>query len=270
MSQGGWRADFADSPLFHGLASHAGLFAGHADWPELDDLNRQAGCAGLTNARGIPLCFAEQSERCSQHAYEDGIYATGQVPTRRHSWHDFFNALIWLAWPRTKAALNRCQQQALSAAPAGRRGALSDAATLFDESGLVLVAPDARLADLLRARHWHEAFWEARALWPAARLYVVGHSLLEKSLQALPGITGKCLFVQAETRDMTTQTVPGWLDDQVASCWQSGVIQRPESLFPIPLMGVPGYDPANAAPDYYDNPRVFRAPPRATSSAAPT
>ncbi|MBK6742890.1 MAG: DUF3025 domain-containing protein [Hydrogenophilales bacterium] len=177
---------------------------------------------------------------------------------RAQSWHDFFNALIWLAWPRAKGALNSTQQRALNASGSGRRGPLSDAATLFDESGLVLLAPDDTLASLLRARQWRAAFHDARALWQTARLYVFGHSLLEKSLQRTPGITGKCLFLKADTRNLSGESIPEWLDTRVASAWDSGEIQRPEALMPIPVMGVPGFDPANSAPGFYDNTQVFR------------
>jgi acyl-coenzyme A thioesterase PaaI-like protein len=34
------------------------------------------------------------------------ISRTGEVPTRSHNWHDWFNALAWLAWPHSKEALN--------------------------------------------------------------------------------------------------------------------------------------------------------------------
>ena len=35
-------------------------------------------------------------------------FATGEVPTRESDWHDFFNALAWCAWPRTKCRCASC------------------------------------------------------------------------------------------------------------------------------------------------------------------
>jgi hypothetical protein len=67
------------------------------------------------------------------------------VPSRERNWHDLFNALTWLAFPATKAALNAVHQTTLlpglqSFARVGRRH-------LFDESGLVLAGEDDRLAN---------------------------------------------------------------------------------------------------------------------------
>jgi hypothetical protein len=262
MSGDTWRADFAASPLFHGLRDTAAAYAGHAAWPDLDALNRHAARLGVVTARGAPLRFAHQAVKCGQRAYEEGIHAGMGVPTRAENWHDFFNALIWLAWPLTKAALNDTQRRALGAAGAAGRGPLSDAATLFDESGLVLVGAP-RLAELLRARVWRAAFWEQRALWQSARLYVVGHSLLEKSLACPPGITGKCLFLEADAATDARGAIPAWLDTRVAEAWRRGEIGAPADLFPVPILGVPGYHTDNASPGYYDNARVFRPPLRA-------
>jgi hypothetical protein len=229
-------------------------------WPGLDDLNALAECQGIRNARNLPIRFAYQAHKCSQREYEDGIHATGQVPTRQASWHDLFNALVWLAWPRAKAALNAVQHSALTVLDAGRRGPVSDAATLFDESGLVLLAGDDSLAGLLRGKQWRAAFWEQRELWDTAHLYIFGHSLMEKSLTAAPGITGKCLFLLADTLPDAAQAIPAWLDERVAGVWRSGAITRPDQLFPIPVLGVPGFDPANAGQAYYENASVFRSP----------
>lgn len=267
MSVNAWRQDFAESPYFSGLAAHAGHFSRFTDWPGLADLNQRAVEYAASNASGQPLRFGEQTQRCSQRDYEHGIHASGQVPTRPASWHDFFNALIWLAWPRAKAALNSVQNESLNT-PGDQRGPISDAATLFDESGLVLVAPDAGIAALLRAKQWRQAFWEARPAWQAARLYVFGHSLLEKSLQPAPGMTGKCLFIKADTRAIPAASVPAWLDERVALDWECRRIMRPSDLFALPIQGVPGFDAASCSADYYADERIFR-PARIKPSTAP-
>lgn len=261
MTASDWRPDFADPAYFAGYSEYSARFSECRHWPELADLNRLAEQRGIVNERALPVRFEHQARKCGQRQYEDGIHATGRVPTRQDSWHDFFNALVWLAWPRAKAALNSVQHHALGTPRDGLRGPLSDAATLFDESGLVLVAPDSVLASLLRAKRWHAAFWDERPRWQVARLYVFGHSLLEKRLARTPGITGKCLFVHAETLPAPEKTLPAWLDERVAGIWRNGRIQRPSELFPLPLPGVPGFDPANADPAYYEDERVFRPPP---------
>jgi hypothetical protein len=257
----GWRADFATAstcvPLFAELAPLTSACANHTDWPEHAWLNRLAGELGIRNATGQPLRFIAQAEKCSQRGYELGIHASAEVPTRPRNWHDLFNALIWLAYPLTKAALNARQATLLSAADGGQRGAASDAATLFDESGLVLVTPNAELAGLLAEKCWVEAFWTQRHAWARARLHVIGHSLLEKALTPTPGITGKCLFIEAPA-DLPRAEI----DRRVAAIWTAGSITRPAQLFPLPVAGVPGFDPGNSARAFYDNVEVFRPPRR--------
>ena len=267
MNPNGWDREFTQSAFFSGLGAIAAPFSAAPDWPNLETLNRFASSQGVVNALGLPIRFEHQDHKCSQLEYEAGIHATGSVPTRQESWHDFFNALIWFAFPHTKAALNAIQCPALTRSADGRRHPSADAATLFDESGLVLVARTRILADLLQAKLWKQAFWEQRTLWDEARVYVVGHSLLEKSLAPRPGVTGKCLYLASDVLPNESEPIPTWLDEQIAQTWREGVIQSPSDLFPLPVMGIPGYTSENLQPEYYDDTSVFR-PPRITPRAS--
>jgi len=51
--------------------------------------------------------------------YELHIAQTGEVETRPGNWHDLFNALAWVAFPRRKAAINGATR---GDARGGRRG----------------------------------------------------------------------------------------------------------------------------------------------------
>lgn len=249
-----WRPDFADPPPFAHLRPWRARLANEA-WPDLDALNGLA-AQGPVNARGLPVRFAAQLQRCGQRDYEAGILATGVVPTRQENWHDLLNALAWLALPRTKRALNAVQCQAL--APAGeRRSPLSDAATLFDESGLVLAGPDPSLAHDLRGRLWRRACVERRADWQAVTVLIVGHAVLEKLLCPWPGITAKCTFITLPARPG-----PEMVDRALAKLWLEGRIARPSDLFPLPVLGVPGWWPANEETAFYEDETVFRPRPR--------
>lgn len=251
-----WRGDFAATPPFAHLMPWARELAGPA-WPDLVRLNRLAADSGLCNSPGLPLRFRVQRRRCGQREYESGILATGQIPTREGNWHDLLNALTWLAFPRTKAALNAIQCRNLEAGKA--RGSISDAATLFDESGLVLAGPDDRLARLLSGRDWLEAFVARREDWADTRAYVVGHAVLEKLLHPWPGITAKCLFVRMDKLPDAGVTAP-WLDEALADTWRGRNITQPSDLFPLPVLGIPGWWPANEMASFYDNREVFRPP----------
>src|SRR5690606_16436938 len=119
--------------------------------------------------------------------YELGIAETGCVPTRctgQGMVHDWFNALCWLRWPAIKARLNRLQADAICAQPEslhGRRGALRDAITLFDENGALLIGATDDVLTCWRSFDWRGLFVERRALFGhRAQVLVVGHALLEK------------------------------------------------------------------------------------------
>lgn len=249
-----WRADFVATPPFAHLRPWAEELSGE-DWPTLDRMNQLASRDGLFNTQSLPISFQPQHRRCGQRDYEAGILATGEVPTRERNWHDLLNALSWLAFPRAKAALNAVQCQSLG--PDQVRGPVSDAATLFDESGLVLAGPDESLGRLLAARRWREVFVDRRLAWREVRAYAIGHAVLEKLLTPWPGITAKCLFVRVEK--YPAASAPGTeLDEAVAEIWRKGTITQPAELFPLPVLGIPGWWPANDNMAFYDNRDVFR------------
>lgn len=255
---GTWHEGFADSPPFAHYRPWAAHLAG-ADWPSLTKLDALAREQDLRNARGLPVRFVAQSRRCGQRDYETSILDSGQVPTREGNWHDLLNALVWLAWPRTKAALNHFQCRQLAAGQP--RSPASDAATLFDESGLLLAGPDPSLPGLLTEHHWGEAFLARRGAWADMEARVVGHALLEKLLHPWPAITAKCLYLRLDETD------PGRvdLDGTLAAFWaekdeQQAAI-RPAELFPVPVLGIPGWWPDNEDPGFYADVKVFRPAP---------
>jgi hypothetical protein len=98
---------------------------------------------------------------------------------------------------------------------------------------------------------------EHRPAWREVRAYVIGHAVLEKLLAPWPGITAKCLFVRMETpADESSYATAA--DETVAEIWRSGAITQPAELFPLPVLGIPGWWPANENPDFYANRNVFR------------
>src|SRR5207249_1723042 len=119
-------------------------------------------------------------------AYESTIARTGRVPTRTQgddAWHDYFNALVWLTFPRIKARLNALQERAIGSAesapgPRAGRGRFRDMLTLFDESAAIVVARQQADVSLLRAFDWRAFFIERRDAWGRDLGAVVfGHAL---------------------------------------------------------------------------------------------
>jgi hypothetical protein len=207
-----------------------------------------AAAGGLTLDAG-PLRFVPQAALPDGTAYEAFVAATASVPTRENL-HDFFNGLVWLHHPALKRQLNRCQADELARLGVGpRRGAARDALTRFDESGALLQAP-AALWQALHARDWRTSFVARRGDWAQARLQIVGHALLEQLARApRPALTAFVWAADGEPADAPVHTWAG----------------RP--FLPLPVLGVPGWWPANQDAAFYADAEVFRPARRAPAGA---
>ena len=182
--------------------------------------------------------------------YETQVFETGRIATRPDNLHDWFNALAWLAFPRTKARMN-AMHAAQIPLEKGQRGPLRDLLTVFDEGGVLVACADEELVRLAREFRWKELFWAHRSrLREAMRLVVLGHAALEKALEPWPGITCKALFLSPE----------GDLDGQAAR-WLAQLApgSRARDLSPLPVFGYPGWADNDRA-GFYDDERYFRAP----------
>jgi hypothetical protein len=270
-----WNAGFAlGAPLFAPLAQHARHFRAD-DWPECAALNALADAAGAPcNANGHSIRFVPQAptQPAFEDKYEPRIYLRGEVQMRAANWHDLFNALVWLVFPRAKAALNRRHYAAQCAqrdAGAANRGPQQDALTLFDEGGIVVLCADSSLGELLRGHEWHRLFWQRRADLSSAMAFVVfGHALYEKGLQPFAGVTGRGLILDCDAALIAAAPAAqsAWIDAQLAALLDStGSLTATRDLTPVPILGIPGWCADNAREDYYANTAYFR--PRRASPA---
>jgi hypothetical protein len=257
------------SPIFETLRIHGGAALDKAS-PRPDDLQRllDARDPPVRVSSGLPLRIAPQALRpvVFEDRYEARTYLRGELQVRTSNWHDYFNVLVWLAFPRSKAALNARHFAALQeqhAAGAPNRGPAQDALTLFDEGGVVVASSDGELLDLLREWQWNELFWANRErLRTRARFELFGHALYEKALQPFVGITGRGILLSVE---------PGWLakppperlaelDAQLAAHLAAPDHMRAtRELAVVPILGVPGWSADNERESYYDNTDYFRS-----------
>lgn len=223
------------------IAAHA------ANGGLLDALNA-ASDAGVCLAAGR-VRFVDPACQPAGEAYEAFVARTACVPTRNNL-HDFFNALVWLAFPAWKRRLNELQaQQILHAGVAGTRGAVRDALTLFDENAALLQAPP-DLIDALRARDWQTLFVARRKAWAQARITLFGHALLEKLTQPRKAITAH-VWVLPEGADLvSTHALQQLAPEQLAD----------KPFLALPVLGVPSWWPANEDSAFYADPTVFRRP----------
>jgi hypothetical protein len=217
----------------------------------------------------MPVQFAPADD-AGDRAYEAHIGATGRVPTRcagPGALHDLFNALIWLALPQTKAALNARQAQEIARAGIGAmRGSVRDACTLIDESGLLLACADRAMFDTvqqaLEDRDWNTLLFMRRADWHTRIVPVVlGHALLEKLVQPYKAITAQVVLFECPDLRGAGEFFDGSTLAQIDVRAVRFVQQphlAPSLVAPLPLLGVPGWWRDNAQSSFYDDAAVFR------------
>ncbi len=196
--------------------------------------------------------FVPQVALPDGQAYEDFIFKTAQVPTR-DGLHDFFNGLCWHRFPLAKRRLN--QLQAAEIATQGirpTRGPVRDALTLFDENVVLMHAPDA-VWHALQARDWLQLFVDLREQWKQVHLVLFGHALLEKLVMPYKSITGHVYRVANEVNPHDEAALDAWL---VHDLQPAKLATKPYE--PLPVLGVPGWWPANAERAYYEDTQVFR------------
>lgn len=265
-----WQPRFFDaSPMFEPLRPAGRDLGRLSDWPGLDDY------AGLLAARvdpvrtrsGLPIGFVPQGRKPRElpDEYEPRIFLKGEVQTRTGNWHDLFNVLVWLTFPHTKAVLNQTHWLALQQERrrANRtRSPVRDAATQFDESGVIVACADPELAALLKEFKWKELFWTRRArVVTRLKFYLFGHGLYEKSLHPFVGMTGKglVLMVERDFFDMAPKDQLRELDAMAAGRFEdSRGIASARELAPVPVLGYPGWGEGSDSEFYYDNTQYFR------------
>lgn len=245
-----------DRPAFAELAPFRDLLA-HGDWPGLPAL--QARLQPLWHRHtGAPLAFVDaQSPGDDGLHYEQRIRQRGVIATRRHNWHDLFNALAWKCYPAIKSALNVRQTDCIAQVGRRLRTRAQQALTHFDEAGAVVIVRDASLLGLWDAHDWTGLFLHQREAWRDGRitLQVPGHALLEHALCPHLLLTAKALAFLDDGNDRDSATV----DVRVAAAVAApACLLDPQELRPLPLSGIPGWHDAPQDRAFYRHAPCFR------------
>lgn len=248
------------SPLFAPMKLLSAVLPHH--WPSLSEFNRWTE-AHVTNAEGLPIRFVAQDytkRKAFEAHYEQRIFLSGEVQTRLHNWHDFFNAACWCLFPKTKACLNQQQYQDILANEQGRRSHRQNVLTQFDECGVIIFCDSPELIKQLRDHQWEQLFWHQRdAVLEHMRFIVFGHALYEKALTPYIGLTGKAVVLtQHPLAEWGTQQMFSELDRQLSDYFQRERWRHQDKpLQPLPILGIPfWYQPQ--CREFYLNQDYFR------------
>jgi hypothetical protein len=253
-----------NAPWLRDLQAVAAPILRAADWRAA--LNQAAQARALCNHRDLALRFVTQEALPPGTAYEEFIDASGCVPTRDNL-HDFFNALVWLAYPNVKKRLNALQAaEILKSASVQEaketagfvRGKVRDAATIFDENAALFVCADRELSELLRAHCWIDLFVDHRAAFDSiCSVRLFGHALMEKLTNPYKAITAHAWIIEVGPTHFALPAAAQreQLDQIVSQQLKHGLTTA--NFTPLPVLGIPGWWPQQDAMFYADQ-SVFR------------
>lgn len=213
------------------------------------------------------ICFVPQEMLPKNLAYETFISQTGKIATR-NNFHDLFNGLIWLNYPKTKAILNYLHHQDIEKLGVkATRSPLRNALTLFDENGGIVVSCDKPLLNDLQKFHWQTVLWHQRQKWledKTIQFFSFGHALLEKLMQPRKNICSHVLLLQV-LPDFFIASIEEQrkkIDTFLSQIFLKITLQ-PKIFQPLPVLGIPDFCLENRCQIFYQDSQVFRLP-RAT------
>lgn len=250
-------------PPFESLREPLERLVADVAWPGIARLNQCA--AGIQNFRGRPIRFVAVEPAAAAAYYETRIAESGDIVTREN-WHDFFNAMSWLAFPEAKSAISEMHARLLSARgekEVRERSTPRDVLTLFDEGGIIVTSSDESLLDLIRRFEWKTLFVDRRAeVMASMRFYLFGHSMLEKALDPYVGVTAKAILLPVDDEFVASNhTAQMSHIDHRAAMWlmDERHLSSSKKFSPLPWLGVPGWWKENESPAFYDNAQYFRS-----------
>jgi hypothetical protein len=166
------------------------------------------------------------------------------------SHHDLLGALIWLHFPACKTAIHRAQL----AVAKGARGPRENAATLCDEAGVLVLSHDLEVFESLSALNWVDVFWTRRAALADSTCFLAfGHGLLDALRAPHPRLMGKALFVHVSPDLLRLGPSERRVQlDQALATRLTSFLSEPSRLAPLPVLGVPGWAPAQSLAFYRD------------------
>lgn len=249
---------------FDAIRENLAAFTGEA-WPTLAALNARSQRHQLVNHRELPIRFIAPAddESISMH-YEKRIAETGEIATREN-WHDFFNAMQWLTFPKSKAAISEMHTRLMAAQidDVKVRTIARDVLTLFDEGGVIVASTDESLLTHVRNFEWKKLFVEGRAETEKnISFYLAGHSVLEKMLDPFVGVTAKALLLKVDDNFFAQSHTDQIHEiDSRAAEWlmNESSLASTRNLHPLPILGIPGWFAENESTNFYDDAHYFRS-----------
>jgi len=263
---------YKQSPIFDPISLQAKTFNHFYEWPDLSDYNQllQKKHSNIKSLYGSELNFIHQAGKPEtiNDEYEVRIYKTGEIQTRLHNWHDFFQVMVWSSFPITKKIINKLHATALisrkNSTASNQRSLVENSLTLFDECGAIIICSNKKLINLIKNFSWKELFITHRTAFEREiKCLVFGHAMFEKTLNPYIGMTAHSILLTVDHEFFTLnhQAQNNHIDKLAARYFSEVNEINTKILQPFPILGVPGWDIRNESPDFYDNKEYFRSKP---------
>ena len=235
--------------LFGWLKEKINIFS---NWPQPSDYNYWS--------LNCPVIFVAQKYKRTEvfsMQYEPRIYLSREVLTRDKSWHDFFNALVWMSLPNIKLSINHHHYRSqLKRQAVGKRSRLENNLTHFDECGAIILSSNMELLHLIANHRWHELFWLNRGLLLDLQVIIIGHATYEALLTPYVGLTTKSILFKTSFSKINLAEI-----DEVMANKLGDILDIEGCLAPFPILGLPGVIPQSYSENFYRNANYFRQKP---------
>lgn len=255
---------FARMPLADWVADWGALIPS-STWPTIAAFEAARSAAQDQDGVERPQFVAQDRAVLDDGLHYEQRIAAGRLATRLGNWHDLFNALAWLRWPRIKQALNAGQCAGIAEVGSTRRTPAQCALTHFDEAGVIVACADADLLAAWDAHDWPALFGTHAAAWGERIVALVfGHALLEHALVPAQYLVGKAIALQATPDDVRAlargdAAARSALDARVAALVRTmPALADPQQLRPLPLSGIPGWHAGVQDAAFYAGAPCFR------------
>ncbi|NTS77858.1 DUF3025 domain-containing protein [Catenovulum sp. SM1970] len=241
------------------------------DIPSVEMLNQLAEHSAEFKKLGYQFVAQDEVFDWQDQYYEQVIAQRKLIPTRLDSWHDFFNACIWLLFPQTKHLLSQLHLADITQYGLKKRTKQRDAITLFDECGVILCYQNEEDKIGLRSHLWHQCFWSNREAWHQTIIPIMfGHANYEMALKPYIGLTGKAYFVKVgKSFNLLSKAEQyAFIDQELTlQIGQYSTLKDNFFLSPIPFLGIPTWYPEADNESFYHNQDYFR-PKRQSAKAS--
>ncbi|MFT6834605.1 MAG: hypothetical protein ACJA0H_000636 [Francisellaceae bacterium] len=241
-----WNNNFyLKSSFFNFCESFHHEFKKFNNWPTLIELSNILSSYKIYThslKKLIPCAQEVFDEEYSTLGYEDIIYEKGLIPTRENNWHDFFNILSWLTFPKSKSLLNDWQYSENQNKSGKNRTPLQNIITHFDECGMIILTDKPKLLELIYKHQWEEFFCQNKSLLESnIKFLTIGHSVSERLLSPYIGLTTKCLMFVVESDELAcpNNQLVSLADDLCSKYLELNKNNlNTKSLQPFPMLGV--------------------------------